>query len=174
MALVRIWLRDNWRYRCGSCTKLFRCEFTKYTPCRPLFCAYYTESPPPFLFPSCDILKWLPALKIHEHDQLSVNGGAWLLVALRHFRAITLQWFNSGQALERDLVAGKVHTAVCAKQQQLVCVFVADVFGHFMLFLYQVYQKSTRIECNLNDSENWTVHRSGRTMATELEERTES
>lgn len=26
------------------------------------------------IFLSCDILKWLPALKIHERDQLSVNG----------------------------------------------------------------------------------------------------
>lgn len=66
------------------------------------------------LFPSCDILKWLPVLKIHERDQLSVNGGAWLLVALWRFRAITLQWFKSGQALEWDLVAGMVHTSLSA------------------------------------------------------------
>lgn len=57
------------------------------------------ETPPlsfPSLpIPSCDILKWLPVLKIHERDQLSVNGRAWLLVALWHFRVEPLACSDS-------------------------------------------------------------------------------
>lgn len=85
------------------------------------FCAYYTQRyPPPHPPPSCDILKWLPVLKIHEHDQLSVNGGSgsWLhsgTLELSHYLAVILQ------ALEWDLVASKGLTSLCAKQLLSVC-----------------------------------------------------
>lgn len=119
------------------------CQFPALSPFSvysqsPVFCVYYTKRPP---FPILRHPEVTASVKDSWAWSAFSKWGAWLLVALWHFRAITLQWFYTGWALQCNLVTGKVHT--CLSTKSLMSLHVTSAFT------WQIRLKQTNVGgCN--------------------------